>query len=973
MNISESNFEDAIEYDLIQVGYKKENASNYDTKHGLFVTQLLDFILSSQKSTWDKLTNLVGEYAKDIFVERLEKDIKARGLIDVIRRGFVVRGFDFKLAYFKPNTKLNAEAEKLYQQNILTVIRQVYFSSKNNKSLDMVLTLNGFPIITMELKNPMTGQTVENAKEQYRKTRDPKELIFQFNTRSLVHFALDTNEVYMTTKLDKEKTFFLPFNKGNNYGAGNPPAQVGEYKTTYLWKEILTPDSLLDIVNRYIHKEGNKLIFPRYHQLDVVRQLISDTEQRGAGTNYLIQHSAGSGKSNSIAWLAHRLSSLHDGTDSPVFDSIIVITDRKALDRQLKNTIYQFERNKGVVEWAEHSSSDLARFLENGTKIIITTLQKFPFALKKIGELENRKYAVIVDEAHSSQSGEAANSVRETLADRDDYFDSYDQIEATIQQRLKAQGKQDNLSFFAFTATPKKSTLEMFGTREKLEATPEPFHIYSMKQAIEEKFIHDVLGNYTEYTVYYNVYKKIADDPEVDKRKAAREIAHFVASHPKTINEKTRIIVEHFNTSIKHRINGKAKAMVVTASRKQAVLYKLAFDKYLFEKGLRDIKCLVAFSGSVKLEHDEVEYTEAKLNGFSESELPERFASDDYQILIVANKYQTGFDQPLLHTMYVDKRLRDINCVQTLSRLNRTTNGKRDTFILDFANTIEEIEKSFQPYYQMTSIDKNTDPDSIYDLVRILDDSMIYYKDEIDAFSNIYFSETELEKHQHAKIEKIVQQSSNRYFGLEEENQIVFKATLSKYLNTYNYLTQLIPFENEYFLKLFAFGKRLYNILATPYGPIVSLDIERKVDLAHLNIVKTAENIKGQLENENGKVGGDIEINVKNVEDELSTLSSIIEMINTLFGEELTEEGFGGFIHQVIEDGVQDESLTAKALSNNFDVFANTAFDEGAFMRLFSKRAEMNMDMIQKVIGNKDLADLVKDYIALEIYKNSRK
>lgn len=971
MNISERNFEEAIEFDLLNSGYKKEIASNYDTKYGLFLNQLFDFITSSQKEKWEKLISLAGDSAKSIFLERLEKEIKSRGLIHVLRKQFVVRGIYFDLVYFKPNNKINSDLNFLYKKNILTVSRQLFFSPKNNKSLDMVLSLNGFPIVTIEIKNPMTGQDVHNAIHQYKTTRNPNELIFEFNKRSLVHFAVDTNEVYMTTKLNKEKTYFLPFNKGHNSGSGNPSVTIDDYKTSYLWNEVLQKDSLLDIVKRFIHKQEDKLIFPRYHQLDAVRKLCDNAEEKGSGTNYLIQHSAGSGKSNSIAWLAHRLSSLHNEKDEPVFDSVVIITDRKVLDRQLKNTIYQFEHKKGVIEWAEHSSKELAEYLENGTKIIITTLQKFPFALDKIKELPNRKYAVIIDEAHSSQSGEAANAVRETLGEKGDDEDHYNEVEKTIQQKLLSQGKQNNLSFFAFTATPKKSTLEVFGTKVNYEAKPKPFHIYSMKQAIQEGFILDVLRNYTTYNVYYNVFKKISDDPDVDKRKATRAVAHFVASHPETIAEKTKIAIEHFKNFTSTKINGNAKAMLITASRMQAVLYKLAFDKYVRENGYANMKALVAFSGTV-IDDTGYEHTEEKMNGgIKESELPEEFKKDEYKFLIVANKYQTGFDQLLLHTMYVDKKIKGINAVQTLSRLNRTTSGKVDTFILDFANDPIDIKESFQPYYQSTSIDKNTDPDTLYDFQQYLDDSLVYYPDEVDAFAKTYFTQTELERKQHAQLDGIINQCRERYnHELDEVEQELFKATVNKYVDTYNYLTQLIPFEDEYLLKLFVFGKRLAMAISKPFAPIEGLGIEKNIDLARLRVVKIGDT-SISLDDEDGTTTGGYGIGANNLIEEKSSLSIVIQKINERFGENFSEEGFGGYIQQLVDDGLNNEELINRAKNNKYKEFFNYSFKD-TFSDLLFNRMEKNSDAIDKIMNNEELADTLMDYIAMEIYKRSK-
>ncbi len=595
-----------------------------------------------------------------------------------------------------------------------------------------MLSLNGIPIVTAELKNPMTGQTWQSAVHQYQHDRDPRDLIFDFKKRSLVHFAVDPDEVYMTTRLAWKATRFLPFNLGNGAGAGNP-LNPGGHKTAYLWERVWARDSLLDIIARFMHLEvkekkvGAKkiktedMIFPRYHQLDSVRKLIAHASANGVGNNYLIQHSAGSGKSNSIAWLAHRLASLHNDFDARVFDSVIVVTDRLVLDQQLQNTIYQFEHKQGVVEKIDQDSAQLANALTAGVPIVVTTLQKFPYATEKMGDLPARKYAVIIDEAHSSQSGESAIEMKGVLAgaaikekakeqaEEEGLTDTQEEILKTMLKR----GKQPNISFFAFTATPKYKTLEVFG-QPGPDGKPIPFHLYSMRQAIEEGFILDVLKNYTTYKTYYGLIKAIEDDPQVDKKKAARALARFMSLHPHNIAQKVEVIVEHFRHFTCHKIGGRAKAMVATSSRLHAVRYKLAFDKYIAQKGYTGIKSLVAFSGTVFDPETRIEYTEVGMNkGIKETELPEKFDTDEYQVLLVAEKYQTGFNQPLLHTMYVDKRLAGIQAVQTLSRLNRTHPGKEDTFILDFVNETQEILDAFQPYYEQTFVGEQAQPKAV--------------------------------------------------------------------------------------------------------------------------------------------------------------------------------------------------------------------------------------------------------------------
>ncbi len=676
INYKEIAFEEAIEEYLINHGgFEKGNKDDFEPAMGLFPSEVIDFIKSTQPKEWQYLEDLQKDAAEDQLLADLCKalDSDHQGCLSVLRHGFKCFGKQFRVAYFAPASGLNPETKALYDANRLKVVRQVKYSEHNTNTVDVTLALNGIPVATLELKNPMTGQTWRNAVHQYKNDRDPNDPIFQFRKRSLVHFAVDPDEVYMTTKLAGNRTRFLPFNRGDNGGAGNKNNPDG-YKTAYLWEHILTRRSLMDILARFIHLEviekkvGDRkvrketMIFPRYHQLDCVRTMVRDAHDLGVGNNYLVQHSAGSGKSNSIAWLAHRLSSLYDDNDEKVFDSVVVVTDRVVLDQQLQETIYQFEHKQGVVERIEKDSNQLAEALATGVPIVITTLQKFPFVTEKVGDLPKRDYAVIIDEAHSSQGGETATDMKGVLGGahiEEQVAQAKEEGAPDYQEEiLRAMAKrpqQPNISFFAFTATPKYKTLEVFG-RPGPDGKPLPFHLYSMRQAIEENFILDVLKNYTTYKTYYRMLKAIEDDPRVEKRKAAKALARFMSLHPHNISQKTEVMIEHFRHVTRHRIGGKAKAMLVTPSRLHAVRYKKAFDEYIADKKYEGIKTLVAFSGKVTdPDFKDKEYTETGMNnGIREKELPEKFATDDYQVLIVAEKYQTGFDQPLLHTMYVD-------------------------------------------------------------------------------------------------------------------------------------------------------------------------------------------------------------------------------------------------------------------------------------------------------------------------------
>ena len=663
---TENTFESALVQSLVEHGgYTEGNASDYSQELGMFKYEVIHFLKESQPNKWEKVSAIHSTDTDNRIIQRLHKELDLRGILDVLRNGFVDYGVRFKLAFFQPASGLNPDAVDLYNKNSLKVYRQVCYSSQNKNSVDVVLTLNGIPVATMELKNQFTGQDVGNALKQYSATRDNRELLFTFKKRALVHFAVDQDEVFMTTKLDGGRTRWLPFNKGNNNGKGNPANPKG-YKTGYLWEYILQKNSWMEIIQHFVHMqteeieiEGRiykkeKLIFPRFHQLDVVRKVSDNVLRDGAGTNYLIQHSAGSGKSNSIAWLAYRLSSLHNEQDERIFNSVIVVTDRKVLDQQLQDTIYQFQHKTGVVKKIDKDSTQLAGALSYGTNIIITTLQKFPFVVDKVGELPDRKYAVIIDEVHSSQGGEASKKMKEVLAARsledaaneeisDDYSGD-DFIREQIQRSAITRGQQKNISFFAFTATPKYKTLKVFGHKDK-EGNPKPFHLYSMRQAIEEGFILDVLQNYTTYELYFKLTKAITGDPQLNKKKAAKAIGKYVSLHPHNLAQKTEVIVEHFKHVVANKIGGRAKAMLVCGSRLHAVRYFEEFNKYIKDKGYQsDIKILVAFSGKVVDDNKPLGVSEPEMTGYSEKELPTVFGQEEYKILIVADKYQTGFD-----------------------------------------------------------------------------------------------------------------------------------------------------------------------------------------------------------------------------------------------------------------------------------------------------------------------------------------
>jgi type I restriction enzyme, R subunit len=993
---TEQTFEEAIEHELLtNGGYTKGTPETFDREIAIDIPTFISFLKQSQPDKWEKLQTIHGSNIKINVTKRLVKELQLRGSLDVIRKGFTDYGIKFQIAFFKPESSLNPDSQALYDSNILTVTRQVKYTPKNENSLDIVLGLNGIPVATVELKNQMTGQNVENAKKQYKFDRSPRDLLFQFKKRALVHFTVDTDEAWMTTKLQGSKTFYLPFNKGFNNGKGNPLNPDG-YRTDYLWKYVWSKDSWMDILGRFLHLEKEvveengkkitkeKMIFPRFHQLQVVRELSTDAKGNGPGKNYLIQHSAGSGKSNSIAWLAYRLSSLHNITDDRVFDSVIVVTDRRVLDSQLQDTIYQFEHTTGVVKRIDKDSTQLAESIYKGSNIVITTLQKFPFVIEKIAEMEitegerqSRNYAVIIDEAHSSQGGEASRKLKEVLSNKSleeamkEEADSedMDDIEDEIRKTMMLRGHQKNLSFFAFTATPKAKTLEVFGVKG-IDEKPVPFHLYSMRQAIEEGFILDVLKGYTTYKTFFKLTKSIEDDPNLDKRKAKIAIARFLSLHPHNLSQKAEIMVEHFRQVVSKKINGRAKAMVVTGSRLHAVRYKLEFDKYIKEKGYVHIKTLVAFSGVVN--DGGIEYKETKMNKFGEKELPKRFNSPEYQILLVADKYQTGFDQPLLHTMYVDKKLSGVKAVQTLSRLNRKCRGKEDTFVLDFTNDPEDIKDSFQPYYEITTIEENTDPNLLYDQKNRIEEEQVIWKSEVDNFSNIFF-DPKFNAANQAKLNAFLDPAVDRFKTLPKDTTIEgqvsqddFKHLLISFTRLYSFLSQIVPFYDIELEKLFPYIRFLLKKL--PKKTIEDqLKLDDEVALEYYRIKKESDSDVTLEINQDGVLSTLTESGIRRKkDDEKSPLSEIISIINDRFGTNFSESD-RLFFEQIVEDCISDEELKAQARANNMDNF-RYPFKE-IFNDKIIDRMDQNQDIFTRLMENDEFNGVVLNVLMKEVYR----
>ncbi len=996
----EVKFEDAIEQHLLSNagGYAKGNPAAFDRKLALFADDVIALIQATQETAWKAITSYHGANARTAVLDDLAKALSspAMGVLHVLRQGFTCFGKTLRVAYFAPANRMNPETEKQYAANRLTVARQVHFSEKDEKSLDLVLALNGIPVITAELKNPLTHQNVHDAMRQYREDRDPRELLFRFKERALVHFAVDPDLAFMTTRLDGKGTYFLPFNRGDNGGAGNAPIANG-YRTAYLWEEVWQRDSLLDILGRFAQLEkiekdvlvrkGGKdtvqkirkenVIFPRYHQLDAVRRLTSSARTQGAGHNYLVQHSAGSGKSNTIAWLGHRLSTLHDATDAKVFDSVIVITDRRVLDRQLQDTVYQFEHKGGVVKKIDEDSTQLAEALKERTPIIITTLQKFPFVTEKIGALPAQRYAVIVDEAHSSQSGEQAAELKgilndaalrakaKALAQEEGNGEDDSDAEALLLMMLK-RGRQPNISFFAFTATPKFKTLKIFD--EPGPNGKAPFHLYTMRQAIEERFILDVLRNYTTYKAYYRLIETAAEDPVVEKKEAARALARFIRHHPHNLASKVEVMVEHFRAHTRHKIGGRAKAMVVTDSRLSAVRYKQAFDKYIKDKGYDDIRALVAFSGTLDdPDFDGQSYSEQGMNGIPESQLAEKFETEAYQVLIVAEKYQTGFDQPLLHTMYVDKRLDGVQAVQTLSRLNRTCAGKEDTFVLDFYNEREDIFRAFKPYYELTMAAEDVEPHKLYELKAKLDAAHVYYPDEVKALCAAFFSGGQHER-AHAKLYTLLDPAVERFKALDKTAQDDFRGWLVSFRNLYGFLSQVIPYQDSALEALHTY-LRFLGAKLPPAERGKAFELDGEVALKFYRLEKIAEGQIALTAGETEGLYGPTEVGGRRSEPEQVKLSTLVDQLNERFGTDFRPAD-QLFFDQIEADALDRDDIREAASANSIDDF-KLVFDK-ELEGLFVDRMEGNDDIFRRVMQDEQFRAMAGAYLMGKVYDKAR-
>ena len=996
MDTKEKNFEQDIESYLLSHGYVKGNQATYDKSKAIDMPVLISFIQATQPKMWQRYVNVYGDKAEKQLYSIFQQNVDQNGLVHVLRYGVKDRGMDLRFAYFAPASNLNEELVQKYKSNILTCTRQFSYSTQNHNTIDVVLSLNGIPVVALELKNQLTGQSVENAKRQFMYDRDEKEFCFKFNNRFLVYFAVDLYEVAMTTHLQGANTYFLPFNQGSN-GAGNigdggNPECTDGYTTSYLWEYVLSPEMLLSIFQRYISKQisesislvnGKKvtkkktiLIFPRYHQLDVVEKLVADTKRTKEGRNYLLQHSAGSGKSNEIAWLTYRLASLHNEEDKEMFQSVFVITDRRVLNKQLQNTILGFEHYEGQIATItdKDNSTVLRDAINDKKRIIITTLHRFPLIYKELDNHKGKQFAIIVDEAHSSQSGKSAEKLKAALADTDESLREWADIEGKTEDEiidemenlseLLTQGQHKNQYFYAFTATPKPKTLRTFG--EQKDDKWDAFHHYSMRQAIDEGFILDVLKYYTTIETSYRVAKTITDNPEFDEPPATKAVKDFHDNHQFVIEQKVALIVEKIREITNRKIGGKGKAMVVCSSRAHAVRYFLAMKDYCAKSGYTDVRPLVAFSGTVSYQGQD--YTESQLNSteevkISESALPMYFASDMFNVLIVAEKYQTGFDEPLLHSMFVDKGLRGVKAVQTLSRLNRCCKGKVDTFVLDFANTAESIKASFQPFFEDTWLGEDVDVNIVYKYLNELKNFHLWSDDTEAKVFDVYSKTQDM-----GKLTALFKPVMEDYMQLGEEDRFKVRFLVRAFNRFYSYMAQIVRTFDVDLYKTYIFTELLFKIL--PKNAHEKVDLNGKLALEHN---KLSEEFSGSIVLEptvedktlKGEKGG----TGKQVEEKKDLLDNIIDKINIMYHGNFTEAD--KVIVESIYDAMQKETkkLTKQAKNSDVNMFA-----QNIFPKIFEKIAQAcyveQMDAFAKLFEDPSFYGRVMEEMGRAMYFN---
>jgi len=978
---TEGKFESHIEKFLNTQNFKSFTDKSYDKNLCLNKDEILNFIKSTQKESWEKLKEIHGEDVDKKVLERVSTEISNRGIIEVLRNQIIDRGVYIDLCYFEPKSNLNEDHLNLYKQNSFSLIRQLHYSVNNENSIDMVLFLNGIPIVTMELKNQLTGQNYKHSENQYRFTRDPKESLLRFR-KVLVHFCVDNNQVSMTTKLNESKTRFFPYNKHIE----NPPVEK-DYRSSYLWKEILTPNSLLDIIENFAHisnekeyfynEEKEKIdikkfdvqIFPRYHQLELIRKLKSQVKNDGVGNNYLIQHTTGSGKSYSIGWLSHLLTSLYKSKNDKlrIFDSIIVVTDRTNLDDQLRETIKSLSKVEGVVFGAEKGSKELRDHLEKGKDIIITTIQKFPYISDDIISLNDKKFAVVIDEVHSSQNGELSKELKRALTKNEDEEDNEEEytLENYLEEQIQTRGKQKHISFFGFTGTPKEKTLEMFGTKQN-DNTFKPFHVYSMRQSIHEGYTLDVLENYSTYKRYFKIKEVEENTIEIDTAQGTKEIFNYVDSHQITIENKVKIILDHFFNKSSRQIQGKSRGMIVVKTRKLCVQYFKEINRQLEERKSK-IKCLVGFSGEVKFQGDPDKYTEKGLNLTigHDGEVPLGLKNPKYRLLVVANKFQTGFDEKMLQSMYIDKSLKDVQCVQTLSRLNRTMSGKASTFVLDFSNDPESVRYSFQKFYQEVGLEEETDPNKIYDIQSSIKEFKIFSIEQVEKFCSVFFDKNREEGNLHPQLDEVV---DNWNALNDDEQREDFRLKVASFTRLYSYLSQIINFSDPELEKHYIFYRYLSKKLKTKTKEKVN--IENLIDLESLRIQKLHDTID-PLDKKDHEYEG-VKTNVGTYTPPTKDLlSDIIETINSRYGVNLTDD-----------DKVNIDSVRKKIFENEeIEKYMNGANSEQNKQDFFKKQFDNvilsflkdRFEFYKKLDENSGLKNLIFDKIYKDYLDNKSK
>lgn len=1006
MDTSEKRFEQDIETYFLNHGFRKVLPSTYDKEKMLFSDVLEEFVSTTQPKAWARYTKLYGASAVDKLARRVNTAISESNVLDVLKKGIKDMGIEIKLCYFKPSSNLNQDLVKLYEGNICGITRQFPYSKNNNNTIDTVLSINGIPLFAFELKDQLKGQDVNNAMRQWKEDRDPKEPIFKFGQRFLCYFAIDLYDAFMTTELKGEYTRFLPFNQGSN-GAGNPggkgnPKNDEGYPTSYIWEIVFSVDSMIDLIAKFItiieekvEKNGKsyitkKIIFPRYHQYDVVKKVLADVKDKGAGVNYLIEHSAGSGKSNSIAWIAYRLASAFNNDDKYIFDSVIIVTNRIVLDSQLQDTINSFDHKAGLVECItqKKGSRGLVDAINDKKKIIICTIQKFLYAYKDFDELKGRNFAVIIDEAHQGQSGESARTLRSSLIDVEKEKKAFaeendmnpDAIKETEELlNILGQGHHENQSFFAFTATPINKTLELFGTSIGDEKK-KPFHTYSMRQAIEEGFILDVLSTYVTIKEAFKLITNTEDNPELLEEKAKRALFKYYKQHEFTISQKVDMIMDNFLNNGRKKINGHGKAMIVTDSRQSAVLYYQAVKEYLSKHPDETKGCgvLVAFSGKVKFDGDDTEYIEAELNEYpdgkkinSDAKFRKAFKSDDFNIMVVADKYQTGYDEPLLHSMFVDKKLKGVNAVQTLSRLNRTCPFKTDTFVLDFANTSESIKESFQPFYKETTLVGSSDVNRVYDLRSKLNEFAIFNDEDIDKFYAIMKVNSDKKKQDDSAIGKLVsvmKPAVDNYADLDDDKRLLARDTMMKFIRSYGFVTQLVRINDEDLFKDYLYISHLIRLLPKTQYPVFDL-----TDKVSLEYAKLKETFKGaiELEKEGGEVVPGKGAKPAKKSNKTDTLERIVEKVNEKYQDDFSaadKVALDSVFQMLMGDPVVKKKLTEYAKTNDAQMFIKSIFPK-EFERVLVECYTKNDDAFQRLLGNDQFQKAVMDIMAKELYK----